>query len=260
MTSKKSLGLTISIVIPAYNEENHLRACLDSIAGQSVMPDEVIVVDNNSVDSTAKIAKSYPFVRLIAEPKQGVVHARDSGFNAAKGDIIGRIDADTVLSEHWVEQVKEFFADPLHANHGLSGGAYFYNIRLGHLAGWWQGQIAFRVNRLLLGHYILFGSNTAIPRKLWDKVKKQVCRDLDVHEDLDLAIHWHRAGYPITYHDSLKVGVKMRRVFEDRDDLWHNLMWWPRTLKHHGRWTWVFGWLGAVILYALSFTYLLFKK
>ena len=149
--------LTLSIVIPAYNEENHLKTCLDSIAAQIDRPEEVIVVDNNSTDKTALIAQSYPFVTLLKEPRQGVVFARDKGFNAAKSQIIGRIDADSVLPPDWVTKVKEFYETPSNFSHGLSGGCYFYNMRFGHAGGWWQGQIAFRINRILLGHYILFG-------------------------------------------------------------------------------------------------------
>ena len=252
--------LTLSLVIPAYNEENHLKACLDSVAAQTLKPDEVIVVDNNSTDRTVKIARQYKFVTVIKESRQGVVFARDSGFNAAKSDLIGRIDADTVLPHDWVARVKSFFADPQHAEHGLTGGCYFYNIRFPHMCGWWQGQIAFRVNRLLLGHYILFGSNMALPKQMWLQVKDNVCDDIDVHEDLDLAIHLHRLGHPITYHESLKVGVKMRRVFENREELWPNLQWWPNTLKRHGIGTWRLGWIGAAFLYISSFIFGPFQK
>src|SRR4051812_24373156 len=101
-----------SIVIPVYNEAERLAACLRSIANQAVTPDEVIVVNNNSNDGTAAIARSFDFVRLLSEPRQGVVHARNRGFNAAHGDIIGRIDADTLLPRNWVSQVQSIFNDP----------------------------------------------------------------------------------------------------------------------------------------------------
>lgn len=258
MTAAKAL--TISIIIPSYNEENHLPACLDAIAAQTTAPDEVIVIDNNSTDRTAQIAANYPFVKILSEKRRGVAYARDTGFNAASSILIGRIDADTVLPIDWIEKVKEFYATPANSSRGLSGGAYFYNAKAGNFWGWWQGQIAFRANKLLLGHYLLYGSNTVIPAAGWQKVKKLVCHDVDMHEDLDLAIHWHRAGLPITYQESLRVGVKMRRVFEDRDELWENMLWWPRTLRRHGLWTWVFGWLGAVLLYVTSLMHRAFRK
>jgi glycosyltransferase involved in cell wall biosynthesis len=94
--------LTLSIVIPVYNEQCHLKACLDAIANQTESPDEVIVVDNNSTDRTLAIAESYPFVKILKEKKQGVLAVRTKGFNSARSSIIGRIDADTVLPPGWV--------------------------------------------------------------------------------------------------------------------------------------------------------------
>ena len=86
-----------------------MALCLQAIARQTVKPLEVIVVDNNSTDATAEIAAGYPFVTVLSEWRQGVVHARDCGFDAARGDIIGRIDAETVMPEDWVERVQDIF-------------------------------------------------------------------------------------------------------------------------------------------------------
>jgi glycosyltransferase involved in cell wall biosynthesis len=242
----------ISLIIPAYNEERYLGACLDEVARQTVMPDEVIVVDNNSTDATAAIAQRYPFVTLLQESAQGIVYARNRGFEAASGDILARTDADVVLPETWVERVGDFYADPKHAEWGLSGNGRPNNLPFSRILGWLQGQIAFRTNRWLLGHYIFFGSNMALPRSGWQQVRAAVCLRTDIHEDLDLAIHFHRAGGTISYQETLQVVGRAARVTTDRDQLLDNLMLWPRTLRAHHIPTWVFGWLGAVLLYGLS--------
>ena len=104
--------LRVSLVIPVYNEESHLAACLDAIAAQTVQPFEVIVVDNNSTDQTVAIAQRYPFVRLLHEKRQGVVFARDRGFTAARGDVIGRTDGDSILAPDWVAEIHRIFANP----------------------------------------------------------------------------------------------------------------------------------------------------
>ena len=116
-------ALTLSLIIPAYNEEHHLKDCLDAIAAQTVMPSEVLVIDNNSTDKTVKIAEKYPFVKIIQEPNQGVIYARNTGFNAAKSDIIGRVDAENVVSKNWVEHVLNIFQDETVA--GVTGPMYF---------------------------------------------------------------------------------------------------------------------------------------
>lgn len=241
---------SLSIVIPAYNEQRQLVACLDAIAAQTVRPDEVIVVDNNSTDKTAEVARRYPFVTVLEEKQQGIVYARNRGFDAARSDIIGRIDADTILSPDWVARVQKFYEDEKHIQrHAYTGGARFYNIRLQRYSTWIQSQIAFRANRFILGHYILYGSNMALPRALWQAVRGDVCLRNDIHEDLDLSIHLARRGYKITYHAGLVVGVEMRRVRSNRAALKANLMLWPQTLRVHGNRRWWLGWLGAELLY-----------
>ena len=249
---KKALPLTLSLVIPAYNEEHHLKACLDAVAKQTILPDEVIVVDNNSTDRTAEIAKSYKFVKVIKANKQGVVFARDAGFNAAKSDIIGRIDADTILPSHWVDYVKKFYMlDNL--NTAWTSGCYYYNVRLPYLFGWAQNLIVFRMDAALLGHNILWGSNMALPRQQWLAICAQVCHRTDIHEDIDLAIHLHRMGYKIKYEPHHKVGAKLRRVRSHRSDLWENLQWWPRSLRVHDVKGWWVSWLvGVGLVYVMS--------
>lgn len=243
MPAANSVNKSISIVVLAYNEERFLRACLEAIARQTTKPAEVIVVDNNSTDGTVAIARSFPFVRVVREHTQGIVYARNAGFDTARSDIIARIDADTVLPDDWVARVTTFYASPAHANHALTGGGYFYNVRLPKINGWIQGQLAFRVNRFIVGYYVLWGSNMAMPRSSWSAVRNKVCLRGDIHEDLDLAFHLHDAGYKITYRETLRVGVCLKRVLTDRHTLRAHMRRWPQTLRVHHFNGW---WLGVV--------------
>ncbi len=253
--------LRVSIVIPAYNEERHLAACLEAIAAQTARPFEVIVVDNNSTDGTVRMARSYPFVKVVHEPRQGRVFARSRGFDVARGDIIGRIDADTVLPLDWVEHLQHFYADPNHANQAWSGSGYFYNVALPGLVSFVYGLLSFRFNKLLIGHYTLWGSNMAITAEQWRAVSAHVCRRTDIHEDLDLAMHIVAAGYGITYNAVIKTRSELRRVHEDRHELWDYLQWWPRTLRIHGRAAWTVCWLvGALGLYIASMAWVIIGK
>ena len=59
--------MKVSLIIPAYNEEKYIIGCLDSITKQKIMPDEVIVVNNNCSDSTLSIVKRYSFVKIVNE-------------------------------------------------------------------------------------------------------------------------------------------------------------------------------------------------
>ncbi|MCA9942810.1 MAG: glycosyltransferase [Ardenticatenaceae bacterium] len=102
---------TISIVVPAYNEERTLPTCLDSLCGQNCsFPYEIIVVDNASTDRTADIAMQAG-VRLIHEPRKGVGLARRAGFAAARANIIASTDADCIVPANWLAHIQQVFTE-----------------------------------------------------------------------------------------------------------------------------------------------------
>ena len=101
-------SLRVSVVIPVYNEEAYIGACLESLMKQNVKPDEIIVIDNNSTDNSVAIAQKYP-VRIIHEKIQGMTPARNRGFNEARYAIIARTDADTILPVTWIKRIKKNF-------------------------------------------------------------------------------------------------------------------------------------------------------
>lgn len=251
MSAQVNQAFTLTLIIPAYNEENHIRACLDSVAAQSVAPDEVIVINNNSTDSTARIANEYPFVTVINEKQQGIVFSRNAGFNAATGDIIARIDADTVLPRYWVKRIRKYYAEPANHNCAITGSGVAYNIRLKRLSGWLFNHIAYRLNRVILGHYILWGSNMAFLRAQWLDIKDDICLRDDIHEDLDLSIHLHRKGYKIDYRPSLQVKVVLKRIYHDRNQLHMHMRRWPQTLHVHKYKLWWMGIVGNTILFTV---------
>jgi glycosyltransferase involved in cell wall biosynthesis len=149
------------------------------------MPDQVIVVDNNSTDSTCEIAESYKFVTLLREPNQHQSFAQKTGFNAASSDIIGRIDSDSILPANWVKNVKHYFmADP--AVIGITGGTLPYDMSSAKMGN--RG-FRFYINLAskLAGVRMLWGANCAIRRDNWKKVKNQVMTRGDIWEDYDLS-------------------------------------------------------------------------
>ena len=97
----------MSVVIPARNEASILGACLAALSGQSDPVDEIILVDNDSSDSTAAIARSHPTVVVVREPRHGVTYARNTGFDAATADVILRIDADTLVTAEWARSIRQ---------------------------------------------------------------------------------------------------------------------------------------------------------
>lgn len=204
--------IRVSLVIPAYNEEHHLKVCLEAVATQTVVPFEVIVVDNGSTDATAVIARSFPFVKLITERRQGVVFARDAGFDAASGDIIGRIDSDTVLPATWISDVVRLFQNSEYA--AISGCIQYHDVALKGVADGVDAFFRRRLARQLRRSNTVFlqGANLAIRRTAWQKVRSSLCHLDGVHEDLDLAIHMQRMGLCVGFEESLVASVSGRRA------------------------------------------------
>jgi glycosyltransferase involved in cell wall biosynthesis len=224
----------ISIIIPVYNEAAYLPACLESIARQTAQPDEVIIVDNNSSDGSAAIAASYPFARVITEPKQGIAFACYRGFNEATSEIIGRIDADTRLAPNWVEMVRATFKDQPGLP-ALTGRGSFYDIRAGKFWGKMQVLGYQKVQRVIGGTYFLWGANMAISKKAWKTVGDQCSGRPDIDDDIDLSLCLKAAGLAIQYEPALKVEASMLRGKQDPFSIGHYLSTWPKDYLVHRR-------------------------
>jgi glycosyltransferase involved in cell wall biosynthesis len=101
------LGVRISFIIPAHNEEEHLSATLEALRGStdqaSVDWSEIIVVDDDSTDSTADIALSHS-VQVISVVKKQISAARNAGAHVAVGDVFIFIDADTIVTAGAIKQ------------------------------------------------------------------------------------------------------------------------------------------------------------
>lgn len=210
MTKK---ALKLSIVIPVYNDQDHLQECLESIANQTKKPDEVIIVDNNCTDESMKIAKKFKFVRIVKEKKQSVLYARTAGLNAAKSDVIGRIDADTLIDKDWSKNVLAIFKDK--GVMAATGPMYFHDMPLS------PGNVA--VDHLFKGPLykydkkfpFLAGCNMAIRKSAWDIIKNELCDDKTIHEDLDIAIHLYQRNLKIAYDRRMLAGMSSRR-YDDK--------------------------------------------
>jgi glycosyltransferase involved in cell wall biosynthesis len=113
--------MRISIIIPAHNEEEYLSLCLDSFVAQTRRPNEVIVVDDNSSDTTYKIALEFAqkhnwikvFQRTSSDehiPGKKVVDTFNFGLEkTAEYDLIGKFDADIILPQNYFEQMQNHF-------------------------------------------------------------------------------------------------------------------------------------------------------
>jgi len=202
--------MKVSVVIPAYNEEKFIGKCLQSIKDQIEAPDEVIVIDNNSKDDTAKIAAQYG-AKVVKETDQGMISARNRGFNEASGDIFARCDSDTILPKDWIKNIKVHFQKE--SVDGITGPTMFYDLKVSNQSTLFTRLYSTYMRWRLHGNDVLLGSNMIITRKAWELVKNEVClRDKDVHEDIDISIHMTKHGLKIVNEKDLVIGMSSRRL------------------------------------------------
>ncbi len=99
--------MKISIVMPAFNAQEFLDETLRSVFAQTRLPDEIVLVDNNSTDRTADIAASFgERVQVLHEPVPGAAIARLTGRAAATGDALMFLDADDLLGPTVLEELE----------------------------------------------------------------------------------------------------------------------------------------------------------
>ena len=142
--------MLISIIVPAYNEEKYIGLTLGSIKQaqhlllyEKGIPAEIIVVDNDSTDSTASIALSFE-AQVIKEPTHNVAKVRNVGAARANGDILVFVDADVIVPPGLLCRIHEAMSDEL-----CLGGAVDTNYQPAkfsvkvYLRMWWfVGKVA----------------------------------------------------------------------------------------------------------------------
>lgn len=184
--------MKVSFVIPAYNEEALIGKCLESVQQELARgryDAEVVVVNNASTDRTKEIASSFAGVKVIDEPKKGLVQARRAGFEATSGELVANIDSDTVMPKGWLVRVcKEFAQDG--ALVGLSGPYVYYDLP------WYKRTLVYPwyfLGWMFFGFRIQ-GGNFVIRRDAWQKVGGFDTSIAFYGEDTDVAERLKKVG------------------------------------------------------------------
>ncbi|MGV9193616.1 glycosyltransferase family 2 protein [Microbacterium sp. MC2] len=202
--------LVVSVVIPVKDDAEALERCLRALRLQRRRPDEIVVVDNGSIDGSAQVARAAG-ARVIRCDEPGIPAAATAGYDAATGDVILRLDADCVPSRDWVHVMASAFERRPDVA-VFTGGARFADgpraLRTS-LAAVYLG--AYTVATVpALGHLPVFGSNLAFRRAAWRSVRRHVHRhDPELHDDLDLAYHFGER-HRIRYLPAAAMGMSMR--------------------------------------------------
>src|SRR5659263_787776 len=100
----------ISVIVPTYNEEANITACLRSLYNQTMSryEYEIIVVDGKSKDCTCELAREYAD-EVITQTSKKVGGARNDGVLRARGNIVATTDADCIIPPDWLETINNDF-------------------------------------------------------------------------------------------------------------------------------------------------------
>ena len=177
--------MLITIVICTYNRAEILKTtlpCYTSLIKPSAVKLELIIVDNNSNDETKTIAKGFTtknkddFANLVYvfEPKQGLSHARNTGYKHAKGDYIAYIDDECILPINWLEEAINTIKKQ--NKPAFLGGPYFGKFLPGHTSTWYKESfgdsyiLQYKLPDGPMREHYLSGGNLIIRKDVFDKI------------------------------------------------------------------------------------------
>jgi glycosyltransferase involved in cell wall biosynthesis len=228
--------MLVSVVIPARNDAAMLAVALDALARQSGLPEsvqvEVVVVDNGSTDDTAQVARDAG-ARVIVEPVPGIPQAASAGYDAARGELIARIDADSICPPDWLARAVAVFAHDDELSVLTGSGEFYGSSELVHRVGkaWYLGGMYWSMSTYL-GHPPIFGSNFVMRREVWAELGAEVHRSpRTIHDDLDLSLHI-KPWMTVRYDPDFVVQISAR-PFASFSGLRRRVSWVLPTLRNH---------------------------
>jgi glycosyltransferase involved in cell wall biosynthesis len=165
----------LTAIVCAYNEERLLPAALYSLLAQTRVPDEILVVNNASTDGTREAALRVPGVRVVDEPRKGLVWARAAGRRAACGDILFYMDADCRAPLRLLERIERRFRESP-TTVAVTGPYRFYDWDWIGVAGARLYDYTLAPLAQLLAHHVLgigavlYGGNFAVRASALDEI------------------------------------------------------------------------------------------
>lgn len=199
----------MSIVIPLYNKEPHIKRAIDSVLTQKVQDFEIIIVDDGSTDKSAEVVKRFtdPRIRLIQQENSGVSAARNRGIEEAKADLVAFLDADDEWTPSFLETIlrlREKYpeAGAYSTAYAISRNNQIKNVRYKEVPSFpWEGLLPSYFLSVASGTHPVCSSAICIPIKvIYETGDFQV--NVIWGEDEDL---WGRIAlkYPVAFSNQI---------------------------------------------------------
>lgn len=212
--------MLISVVIPAFNEEENITACLEALASQTLAPEnfEVIVVDNGSTDQTSRRASQFKkrlSLRIVSQTRASISAARNRGASIAASPILAFLDADCMTRPNWLQKAL------LLAQRRTLWGAHY----LVQKDASWVGLTWFRFQATEEEGHVSFipGSCLFVHRSDFEELGGFE-ESMVTSEDVDLSLRAKWRGFDVVAHPALAVyheGTPRTLTGFFRQNRWH---------------------------------------
>jgi glycosyltransferase involved in cell wall biosynthesis len=163
----------ISVVVPFFNSEAHLAACIESLQSQEGVAEayEIILIDNGSSDGSVAIARGFDGIELLTEAKTGAYAARNTGIRAASGSLIALTDADCVVDPDWLRAIVQGMEDPSVAILvGYCAYPSHASSALKLLAAYENAKAEYVLGRCPPAYQFAYANNMAVRRSVFDEL------------------------------------------------------------------------------------------
>lgn len=219
--------MKISVVIITRNRGDKLKNCLLSLTNQSIKPDEVIVIDNDSSDNTKKTVLGFKknlLIKYCLEKKIGIPYVRNRGLKEVNNEIISFTDDDCQANKEWIKEIKKSFKQDRKLGF-LVGGSFekkannlFSIVTIANHNRWFFKRIA--INNLIKDGSCFDTKNAAVRKAVIDKNKLKfslIFSKYSCGEDTDFGMQLIKLNVKGIYNSKMK-------VIHDEPDSWYQFL------------------------------------
>jgi GT2 family glycosyltransferase len=243
----------VTVYIPACNAAAFLPRALDGLLAQTHPPDEILVIDDGSRDSTSEIAARYPAVTLVRHgSNRGLGAARNTAFQSARNGLVASLDADCVPDPAWLANLLPPLADPQVAGVGgfLAEGVQRTMAdrwRRAHMPQEW-GEAPLRDPRFLFGCNNIFRKSAVLEAGGYDE------RMRTNGEDVDLSQRLRARGWHLTYEPAARAThLRQDTIRSILDTYWR---WWRFGVRAYASGVRLRSVLGHAVFVHFRYTFL----
>ena len=200
----------VSVVVPFFESERHLAACIESLLEQRDVggPFEVILVDNGSTDGSASIVAQFREVIALEEPTPGAYAARNAGIRRARAPLIAFTDADCVADSDWLRSIRDGMRDPSIAillGHCRYPSDATFALRM--LGAYENAKTEFVIESCAPAFHFGYANNMAVRQSVFD--------------ELGLFLKWQRAADSEFVHRLASSRLSLRTAYRSSMKITH---------------------------------------